>query len=169
MLLLWEACSYLKPPTESHTQTSILTTRDSQQYRPKWPVKESPAQERLPSKNKPPRHSTETTQYRAGIPYINRSPISLVNILITQPIDPTPIFLVVWIFIALWMPIAMAVPTKGSSKQNLGGEWSHPFCSGQWAGSSKGPKPVVMWWPERVLPWRPVFFFLFLFISPKKQ
>ena len=26
-------------------------------------------------------------------------------------------------------------------------------------GSSKRPKPVVMWWSERVLPWRPAFFY----------
>ena len=27
--------------------------------------------------------------------------------------------------------------------------------------SSKGPKPVVMWWPERVLPWRLAFLSIF--------
>ena len=37
-------------------------------------------------------------------------------------------------------------------KQTLGGEWSRPFCSGPRVGSSKGPKPVVMRGPERVLP-----------------
>ena len=54
------------------------------------------------------------------------------------------------------------MPTKSwapHSKQALGGEWFRPFCSRPRVGSSKGPKPVVMRGPERVLPWRPVFFF----------
>ena len=38
------------------------------------------------------------------------------------------------------------------TKQNLGEEWSRPFCSRPWVGGSKGPKPVVMQGPERVLP-----------------
>ena len=38
------------------------------------------------------------------------------------------------------------------TKQNLSGEWSRPFCSRPRVGSSKGPKPVVMRGPERVLP-----------------
>ena len=42
------------------------------------------------------------------------------------------------------------------------GEWSRPFCSRPRVGSSKGPKPVVMRGPERVLPWRPVFFGAYL-------
>ena len=57
---------------------------------------------------------------------------------------PPPICLVNWIFIALWMPIALCANQKlGSSKQTLGGEWSRPFCSRPRGGSSKGPKPVV--------------------------
>ena len=35
---------------------------------------------------------------------------------------------------------------------NLRREWSRPFCSEPRVGSSKGPKPVVMRGPERVLP-----------------
>ena len=40
----------------------------------------------------------------------------------------------------------------GSSKQALGGEWSHPFCSGPQVRSLKGPKPVVLRGSERELP-----------------
>ena len=46
-------------------------------------------------------------------------------------------------------------------KQALGGEWSHPLCSSPQVGSSKGPKPVVMRWSERVLPWRPAIFWAY--------
>ena len=53
----------------------------------------------------------------------------------------------------LWMPATKSWAPH--SKQALGGEWSHPFCSRPWVWSSKGLKPVVMRWPERVLPWRP--------------
>ena len=46
-------------------------------------------------------------------------------------------------------------------KQTLGGEWSRPLCSSPQVGSSKGPKPVVMRWSERVLPWRPAIFWAY--------
>ena len=48
-------------------------------------------------------------------------------------------------------PVKNTQARLGSSKQTLGGEWSHPFCSRPRVGSSKGPKPVVMRGLERVL------------------
>ena len=64
------------------------------------------------------------------------------------------------------MPIALCANQKlGSSKQTLRGEWCRPFCSRPRVWSSKGPKPVVMRGPERVLPEDQCF----LSISPKNS
>ena len=54
-----------------------------------WLAKKSSVQERLPSKNKPPRHSTKTTREQAGISYVKRSPIPVVNI---NPLSTPPQF-----------------------------------------------------------------------------
>ena len=35
---------------------------------------------------------------------------------------------------------------------------SHPLCSRPRVRKWKGPKRMVMWWPERILPGRPAFF-----------
>ena len=59
-----------------------------------------------------------------------------------NPLEPPPPCLWAW-FIALWIPTKSWDP---HSKQALGGEWSHPFCSRPRVESSK---PMVMWWLER--------------------
>ena len=63
---------------------------------------------------------------------------------------PPPFCFSYCIFIALWKP------TKSWTlqiKQALGGEWSRPLCSRPQVGSSKGPKPVVIWWSASHPPW----------------
>ena len=94
-------------------------------------------------------------------PELHMLTIPLVNIIITPPIDPTPnLFSNSNIYTTVNAHSNSCANQKGGllTKQNLGGEWSRPFCSRPRVGSSKGPKPVVMRGPERVLPLRPVFF-----------
>ena len=75
-------------------------------------------------------------------------PIPLVSTLIALPIEPHPIlFLVHSAVKANWS----WVPQIETS------EWSRPLCSRSHIGSWKGPKPVVVWWQERVLTWRSAF------------
>ena len=83
---------------------------------------------------------------------------------ITPPIDPTPnLFSNSNIHSTVNAHSNSCTNQKAGllTKQNLGGEWSRPFCSRPWVSSSKGPKPVVMQWRERVLPWRPVCFWAY--------
>ena len=57
----------------------------------------------------------------------------------------------------LWSSWLFA-PSVYVRKRSLGGEWSRLNCSRPQVGSSKGPKPVVVRWLERVLPRRPAIF-----------
>jgi len=54
-------------------------------------------------------------------------------------------------FIALWIPTERWT----SQSRPQAGSGPTPFSSRPWVVSSKGLKPVVMWWFERLLLWRP--------------
>ena len=130
-----EAHSHLKPvDCISHKLVySPQESRHSKHFNVQQMNRNAYHQTRLPGT--PPRQDDSESLYVD-------SSIPLVNIMIAPPIELHPSLI-------SYLSIHSTV--------NANQEWSHPFCSRPWVRSSKGPKPVVMRWPERVLPRRLVF------------
>ena len=103
-----------------------------------------------------------TRDSKKSSPFVG-SPIPLVSIINSSTHPAPPSFCLAIVY--SWALLKAKTWELGSSnrkwKQALGGEWSHPLFSRPQVRSSKGPKPVVMWWLERVLPWGPAFLSIF--------
>lgn len=83
------------------------------------------------------------------------SPIPLVSAINSSTYSGPPSFCCYCIFIVLWNQTENWAPQIKTSLK-----WGvvPPFLCRPQVGSSKGLKPVVMWWSDRVLPWSPAFY-----------